>query len=56
MIDPITLEPIYKNSINAVSIHKQLYYANSLIDLIIFSYKEKKRLMRNNLKHIMALH
>jgi hypothetical protein len=42
MIDPITLEPIYKNSINAISIHKQLYYVNSLIDLIIFSYKEKK--------------
>jgi hypothetical protein len=41
MIDPITLEPIYKNSINAVSIHKQLYYANSLIDSIIYSYKEK---------------
>jgi hypothetical protein len=40
MIDPITLEPIYKNSIYAVSIHKQLYCANSLIDSIIYSYKE----------------
>jgi hypothetical protein len=40
MIDPITLEPIYKNSIHAVSIHKQLYCANSLIDSIIYSYKE----------------
>jgi len=42
MIDPITLEPIYKNSIYAVSIHKQLYCANSLIDSIIYSYKENK--------------
>jgi hypothetical protein len=42
MIDPITLEPIYKNSINAVTIHKQLYYANSLIDSIIYYYKENK--------------
>ena len=40
MIDPITLEPIYKNSIYAVSIHKQLYCANCLIDSIIYSYKE----------------
>jgi hypothetical protein len=40
MIDPITLEPIYKDSIHAVSIHKQLYYVNSLIDSIIYSYKE----------------
>ena len=40
MIDPITLEPIYKNSIYAVSIHKQLYCANSLIDSIIYYYKE----------------
>jgi len=40
MIDPITLEPIYKDSIHVVSIHKQLYCANSLIDSIIYSYKE----------------
>ena len=40
MTDPITLEPIYKDSINAVSIYKQLYCANSLIDSIIYSYKE----------------
>jgi len=40
MIDPITLEPIYKDSINAVSIYKQLYCANSLIDSIIYSYKK----------------
>ena len=40
MIDPITLEPIYKNSIYAVSIHKQLYCANSLIDLIIYYYNQ----------------
>ena len=40
MIDPITLEPIYKDNIHAVSIYKQLYCANSLIDSIIYSYKE----------------
>ena len=40
MIDPITLEPINKNSIYAVSIHKQLYCANSLIDLIIYYYNQ----------------
>ena len=42
MIDPITLETIHKDSIYAVSIYKQLYCANSLIDSIIYSYKENK--------------
>jgi hypothetical protein len=35
-IDPITYEPIHKDK--AVSIHKQVYDANSLSETIIYSY------------------
>ena len=35
MIDPITLEPIHKDSVYAVSIYKQQYCANNYLYIII---------------------
>ena len=39
-LDPITYEPIHKDRI--VSIHKQLYDANSLSTSIIYSYMQNE--------------